>query len=164
MANCYFEMAIDGDKVGRIEFELYDKVVPKCAANFRALCTHEKGFGYKKSIMHRVIPEFMLQGGDFTKNNGTGGTSIYGDKFKDENFVLRHTVPGLLSMANSGPNTNGSQFFITVIPTPHLDGKHTVFGKVTKGYDEVVKKIEKVGTMNGACKKSVQIVDCGIVA
>ena len=163
MANCYFDIELGGEKIGRIEFELYDKVVPKTAANFRALCTHEKGFGYKKSIFHRVIPNFMLQGGDFTKNNGTGGKSIYGDKFKDENFVLKHTVPGLLSMANAGPNTNGSQFFITTVPCPWLDGKHTVFGKVVKGYDECVLKIEKVGSMSGACSKSVQIVDSGIV-
>merc|ERR1712001_311926 len=164
MANCYFDMAIGGEPAGRVTFELYDKGTPKTCANFRALCTHEKGFGYKKSIFHRVIPNFMLQGGDFTKNNGTGGKSIYGDKFKDENFVLKHTVPGLLSMANAGPNTNGSQFFITVSQTPWLDGKHTVFGKVVKGYDEVVKRIEKVGSQGGQTSKSVQIVDCGIVA
>merc|ERR1711981_1036032 len=153
-------MALGGQNLGRIEFELYDKVVPKTAANFRALCTHEKGFGYKKSIFHRVIPNFMLQGGDFTKNNGTGGKSIYGDKFKDENFVLKHTVPGLLSMANAGPNTNGSQFFITTVACPWLDGKHTVFGKVVEGH-EVIDAIEKVGSQSGRTQQTVTVENCG---
>ncbi|MEU0663364.1 peptidylprolyl isomerase [Streptomyces lavendulocolor] len=161
--NVYFKVSANGEDLGRIVFRLFDDVVPKTARNFRELATGQNGFGYQGSPFHRVIPEFMLQGGDFTNGNGTGGKSIYGGKFADENFQLKHDRPFLLSMANSGPGTNGSQFFITTIKTPWLDGKHVVFGEVVEGED-VVKAIEALGSGSGTTSKKIVIEESGVVA
>ena len=166
----FFDVSVDDAPIGRIEMELAADVVPKTAENFRQLCTGEAGesktskvpLHYKNSIFHRVIPNFMCQGGDFTHFNGRGGESIYGQKFRDENFKLTHAGPGVLSMANSGPHTNGSQFFITTAPASWLDSNHVVFGQVTKGLD-VVEKIESYGSSSGALNGGVvvKIDDCG---
>ena len=161
--NVFFEISVAGQNMGKIEFELFDSVVPKTAKNFRDICTgdNDKKLHYKGNKFHRIIPEFMIQGGDITKGDGTGGASIYGTTFKDENFTLKHKNPFMLSMANAGKNTNGSQFFITTVACPWLDGAHTVFGQAVSG-TEIIQAMEKMGTSAGTTKKVCQITDCGM--
>lgn len=164
----FFDVALDGEELGRVIFGLYGKQAPKTAENFRALCTGERGNGkagvplhFKGSVFHRIIPGFMCQGGDFTTADGKGGESIYGKDFEDETLRVKHSKPGILSMANRGRHTNGSQFFITVAETPQLDGRHVVFGEVLEGYEKVVTRMEAAGSDSGATSKRVEITHCG---
>ncbi|CAL8330179.1 peptidyl-prolyl cis-trans isomerase D isoform X1 [Gadus morhua] len=164
----FFDVDIGGERAGRLVLELFTDVTPRTAENFRALCTGEKGEGkatgkplhFKACPFHRIIKSFMIQGGDFSNQDGTGGESIYGEKFEDENFHYKHDRVGLLSMANAGPNTNGSQFFITTVATPHLDGKHVVFGQVLRGLG-LVKTLEATETREDTPVKPCVIADCG---
>ncbi|KAJ8689293.1 Peptidyl-prolyl cis-trans isomerase-like 1 [Pleurotus ostreatus] len=162
----FMDINIGETPAGRMKMELFSDIVPKTAENFRQLCTGEfrvnsRPQGYKNATFHRVVPNFMCQGGDFMKGDGTGSFSIYGDKFPDENFIEKHTGPGLLSMANSGPNTNGCQFFITTAKCDFLDGKHVVFGRVIDGM-LTLRKIENVPTgPNNRPKLVVKITECG---
>ncbi|XP_044539584.1 peptidyl-prolyl cis-trans isomerase A-like [Gracilinanus agilis] len=158
--NVYFDICVKNESLGQVTFELFADKVPKTAENFRALSTGEKGFGYKESCFHRIIPGFMCQGGDYTSHNGTGDNPIYGEKFADENFILKHTGLGILSMANTGPNTNGSQFFICTAKTDWLDGRHVVFGQVKKGMN-IVEAMEHYGSRDGKTRKKITIADCG---
>ena len=169
MSQVYFDITIGGAAAGRVVMDLFAET-PRTSDNFRALCTGEKGMGgsgkalhFKGSKFHRVIPGFMAQGGDFTRGNGTGGESIYGAKFADENFIHKHTGRGILSMANAGPGTNGSQFFLCFTATPHLNGAHVVFGQVSSGM-EVLDAMESVGSDSGATSTAVVIADCGQLA
>ncbi|XP_027530808.1 E3 SUMO-protein ligase RanBP2-like isoform X3 [Neopelma chrysocephalum] len=156
----YFEVSADNEPLGHITMELFSNIVPRTAENFRALCTGEKGFGFKNSHFHRIVTDFVCQGGDITNHDGTGGQSIYGTAFEDENFEVKHTGPGLLSMANKGRDTNNSQFFITLKKAEHLDFKHVVFGFVKDGMD-VVKKMESFGSPKGLVNARIVITDCG---
>jgi len=157
----FFDVVAGTKPLGRIIMNLRADVAPKTAENFRALCTGEHGFGFRSSTFHRVIPQFMCQGGDFTAGNGTGGKSIYGEKFADENFELSHDGPGVLSMANAGPNTNGSQFFLCTVKTDWLDGNHVVFGNVEESTMDVVRAIESYGSQSGATSERIIIEDSG---